>query len=254
MLMSIMLTLFFGLLFLSASNGRIENDAIKIMIEVAPVTVILGSNVIAIGMTIWDIYTSQKNIRKRAKKNKKIEALLQSEQKNEIENDGDYEFHFLWSKWNVSSSDDSKQSINDILDDLFSIKRLQKKLFLIKRKGVKVATKVGNVKAILGVEEKPSEEFLRSRANKMKSVFHEISVDDIHMPTVKRLSVFVDNRTSLNSERLSREYDDIEFISKKNSNDNLLSPSEKEPVSPPKDRLSKEYDDIVLIKKKNIEK
>jgi hypothetical protein len=33
-----------------------------------------------------------------------------------------------------------------------------------------------------------------------------------------------------------------------------LSPSEKEPVSPPKDRLSKEYDDIVLIKKKNIEK
>jgi hypothetical protein len=138
MLMSIMLTLFFGLLFLSSSIGRIENDVIKILIEIASVTVIILSNVLAITMTIWDIYTRQKNIGKRKKKR-------MNEMEYEELSTKEFDFHFNWKKWNVSSSDDSKLTINQILDDLFSLKRLKRKLFLLKRKGKKIAT---NVKVI----------------------------------------------------------------------------------------------------------
>jgi predicted membrane protein len=96
MLMSIILTLFFGLLFLSASIGRIENYTIKILIEIASVTVIIVSNVLAIVMTIWDIYTRQKNIGKRKKKR----TTEMYEEKSNVEN---FDFHFNWKKWNVSS-------------------------------------------------------------------------------------------------------------------------------------------------------
>jgi heme/copper-type cytochrome/quinol oxidase subunit 2 len=135
MLMSIILTLFFGLLFYSASIGRIENDAIKIMIEIASVTVIIVSNILAIGMTVWDIYTRQKNIGKRAKKDKN-DSLNQEEEEVKEEN---FDFHFVWRKWNVSSSDDSTMTINQILEDLFSLRRFKRKLFLIQRKGKRLA-------------------------------------------------------------------------------------------------------------------
>jgi hypothetical protein len=136
MLMSIILTLFFGLLFYSASLGKIENDAIKIMIEIASVTVIVVSNVLTIGMTIWDIYTRQKNIGKRAKKDKN-DALGQEEEE-EVQEEN-FDFHFVWRKWNVSSSDDSTMTINQILEDLFSLRRVKRKLFLIQRKGRRLA-------------------------------------------------------------------------------------------------------------------
>jgi ABC-type nickel/cobalt efflux system permease component RcnA len=139
MLMSIVLTLFFGLLFLGASIGRIENEVIKIMIEIVSVTVIIVSNIIVIVMTIWDIYTRRKNIGKRNKKKRR------SYDSSSGEHSHDYDFHFNWKKWNVSSSDDSKLTINQILDDLFSFKRLKRKLFLVQRKGKKI---VKNVKVI----------------------------------------------------------------------------------------------------------
>jgi hypothetical protein len=68
MLLATLFTLFFGLLFLSSKNIIPE---IKIMIEIVSVFVILVSNVLAILMTIWDIYTRRKNIGKRAKKERR---------------------------------------------------------------------------------------------------------------------------------------------------------------------------------------
>jgi hypothetical protein len=68
MLIATLLTLFFGLLFLTSKFATVE---IRITIEVISVIIIVVSNILAIIMTIWDIYTRRKNIGKRAKREKR---------------------------------------------------------------------------------------------------------------------------------------------------------------------------------------
>jgi hypothetical protein len=68
MLVATLMTLFFGLLFLTSKFATVE---IRIIIEVISVVIIVVSNVLAVIMTIWDIYTRRKNIGKRSKKEKR---------------------------------------------------------------------------------------------------------------------------------------------------------------------------------------
>jgi membrane protein implicated in regulation of membrane protease activity len=231
MLMATILTLFFGLLFLGSDALF---PALKTFVEVLSVTVIIVSNVLVIIMTIWDIYVRQKNIGKRKKK----ERLLNEKNKvtEKLEDEEDYEFHFNWSKWNISSDEDSSLNMNEIIVDLFSFNRLKKKLFLINRKGKRVATKVGQVKNIIplqsGSEPTVTDEFLQLRAHKMKNILHDISKEEENPSTVKRLSMDSDpdKRLSVSSqgERFSKEYDSINLLSpkKKTPMDEIISPRE----------------------------
>eukprot|EP01080_Neovahlkampfia_damariscottae_P003601 gene3602-6336_t len=52
-------------------------------------------------------------------------------------------------KWNISSDEDSKLTMNQILENLFSIERAKRKLYLITRKGKRVAKKVEKVKSAI---------------------------------------------------------------------------------------------------------
>jgi membrane protein implicated in regulation of membrane protease activity len=231
MLMATILTLFFGLLFLGSDALF---PALKTFVEVLSVTVIIVSNVLVIIMTIWDIYVRQKNIGKRKKKERHLNEKNKVTEK--LEDEEDYEFHFNWSKWNISSDEDSSLNMNEIIVDLFSFNRLKKKLFLINRKGKRVATKVGQVKNIIplqsGSEPTVTDEFLQLRAHKMKNILHDISKEEENPSTVKRLSMDSDSdkRLSVSSQgdRFSKEYDSINLLSpkKKSPMDEIISPRE----------------------------
>jgi len=145
MLLATLLTLFFGLLFLSS---KFANDTIRIFIEIISVTIIVLSNVIAIFMTIWDIYTRRKNIGKRAKREKRNTL---NETKIKHKSDEDFDFHYNWRKWNISSDEDSKLTMNQIFENLLSFERIKRKIYLITRKGKKVAKKVEKVKNVMNV-------------------------------------------------------------------------------------------------------
>jgi hypothetical protein len=228
MLMATIFTLFFGLLFLGSDSLF---PALRTFVEVLSVTVIIVSNVLVIVMTIWDIYVRQKNIGKRKKKDK-----LLNEKNKELENlEEEFDFHFNWSKWNISSDEDSSLNMNEIIVDLFSIERLKKKLFLINRKGKRVATKVGQVKNIIplqsGAEPTVSDEFLQLRAHKMKNILRDISKEEEHPSNVTRISVDLDSdklSTSPQGESFSQEYDNINLLSprKKFAKDKFISPRE----------------------------
>jgi hypothetical protein len=143
MLMATLFTLFFGLLFLSSKNIIPE---IKIMIEIVSVFVIISSNILAIFMTLWDIYVRRKNIGKRAKKERrdtKVRVILRPSSEDE------YDFHYNWRKWNISSDEDSKLTMNEILENLFSFGRIKRKIFLVTRKGKNVAKKMERAKSIV---------------------------------------------------------------------------------------------------------
>ena len=150
MLLATILTLFFGLLFLSA---KFTTNGIKILIEISSVIVIVVSNLLVIIMTIWDIYVRKKNIGKRRKQEKKRAHEIM----NVVHLDKEYNFNFEWRKWDVSTDEDSKLTMNDIIEDLFSFKRLKRKLFLFQRKGKKVAKKVQKVKESIVHEDKEAE-------------------------------------------------------------------------------------------------
>jgi hypothetical protein len=61
-------------------------------------------------------------------------------------NNSQNSFHYNWRKWNISSDEDSKLTMNQILENLFSFDRIKRKVFLITRKGKRVAKKVKKVK------------------------------------------------------------------------------------------------------------
>eukprot|EP01080_Neovahlkampfia_damariscottae_P008579 gene8579-404_t len=147
MLLATLLTLFFGLLFLSSKN--IERG-IGIFIEIISIGIIVLSNVLAVGMTIWDIYTRRKNIGKRAKKERRNTRNMKA-RKVIIKEDKEYDFHYNWRKWNISSDEDSKLTMNQIFENLFSFGRVKRKVYLISRKGKKVAKKVGKVKNVIPI-------------------------------------------------------------------------------------------------------
>eukprot|EP01080_Neovahlkampfia_damariscottae_P008905 gene8905-853_t len=144
MLIATLMTLFFGLLFLSS---RFQTNGIRIFIEIVSFAIIVSSNILAIIMTFWDIYTRRKNIGKRAKKEKRDTKNLSFKTPKEKE----YDFHYNWRKWDVSSEEDSKLTMNQIFENLLSFKRFQRKGYLIIRKGKRVGKKL--IKAKNAVEE-----------------------------------------------------------------------------------------------------
>ena len=90
-------------------------------------------------MTIWDIFVRRKNISRR-KKEEKIKSRSIEE----------YNFKYEFTKWNVSSDENSTLNMNEIIQDSFSIESLKKKSSLVQKTVQKVK------KTIIFAEKKKS--------------------------------------------------------------------------------------------------
>eukprot|EP01080_Neovahlkampfia_damariscottae_P005984 gene5984-9983_t len=140
MLISAIFTYFFSLLFFT---NKFPNDTIKVLILICCIACVIICNVILVAMTVWDIYTRKKNSNKRKKRREKLG--LDVVEKKFLE-DGEFDFHYNFSESNVSSDEKENLSMNEIWNDLFSTRRIRRKIFLVDRKRKRISKKVSQIK------------------------------------------------------------------------------------------------------------
>jgi len=157
-LVSTLISLFFGFLFFVDKIAAFDVISKSILV-ILTMIIIIGANVFVVIMIIYDVFVRRKKERKRAKnKRKEREEIRRKARKrreyedkygivitNEIERAKDdklleYDFKIIESP--SDSEEDELSTINDIFDDLISIKRFYKKIWIAKKKGKKFSVKI----------------------------------------------------------------------------------------------------------------
>jgi hypothetical protein len=154
-----MTTLFFGLLFFV---DRFP-EGTKGIAEYVAFLVIIGSTIIVVSMILWDANTRRKNDKKKLKaKLKKINDFKEHEEdtrkllialhEKEMNDDlfhvkivpweVDYDYKPIEFKTDSETPEENFSTMNDIFYDLLSPKRIYRKIFLLKRKGLKTSNKI----------------------------------------------------------------------------------------------------------------
>jgi uncharacterized membrane protein (DUF106 family) len=167
-LMSTLMTLFAGLLlFVVGRDGGANlvidpglKSFLNAFLPVITVMLIIGSNVVVISMFLFDVYVRRKKAKKRAKRKQKTAKEAQEhEQKltdvlddlhgNAMKNNNadvpwetEHDFKFTLNFEEGSEPEDASKSMNEILGDVLSLKRVKRKAFLISRAGKRAALKM----------------------------------------------------------------------------------------------------------------
>jgi hypothetical protein len=154
-----MTTLFFGLLFFV---DRFP-EGTKSPLEYLAFAVIIGSTLIVVSMILWDANTRRKNDKKKLKL--KLRNILRNKEHNEDmrtllvqlheRDEKDDMFHVTEVPWNVDyeykllhfetdseTPEEVFTHMNDIFFNLLSWERIKRKLFLVRRKGMKTSSKI----------------------------------------------------------------------------------------------------------------
>jgi hypothetical protein len=140
MLITAINTFFYALLFLS---NKFPTEGVRVLIIILCVSVVILGNIILIGMMIWDVYTRQKNISKRKKIRRN--QLEKHQLKVPMLEDGEYDFHYNYRELDVSSEDVENLTMNQIWNELFSLKRFRRKTRFIKKKTRDINRKVSTI-------------------------------------------------------------------------------------------------------------
>ena len=189
-LMSTLMTLFAGLLlFVVDNNARSDvvidpglKQTLSYVLPIITIILIIGSNLVVVGMFLVDIYIRRKKAKKRVKRKlKKKEIEMEQEEKltntlNAIHGivldrnksmvpwETEHDFHFKLIFDQQSDVEDDSKSMNEILSNLFSFRRARRKGFLIKRAGKRATLKILK-KNETENSSKSTKELLKSRKN-----------------------------------------------------------------------------------------
>lgn len=159
-LIATLIVLVCGLLFIIPIE-KFPSEGFRKFIDILALVVIITSTVFVVGMILWDANTRKKNDKKRLKRKKKEnEALIEERRrkglrfddlvnikKTQYDANGKVVFKTPFFDESSESDEDTSTSMNQILEDLFGLKRIRRKLFLINRKRTKLVTvKRRNVK------------------------------------------------------------------------------------------------------------
>lgn len=147
-LIATLLSLFSGLLFyVDALPGKSFPNELKFLLIATTMIIVIGSNILVMGMFFFDILIR----RKKDKKNiRKLRQELKQRLENESEEKGEEkEYNYNEEIKEQSSDEDGTNSMNQIILDIFSLNRLKKNVANLdsKRKEIqqKVTTKVVQV-------------------------------------------------------------------------------------------------------------
>jgi hypothetical protein len=169
-LLSTLMTLMAGLLLFvvdrtgGASTLVIDpglKSFLKFILPVITVIIVVVSNVVLIFMFAFDVYVRRKKTQKKKKRKRKLEAEIMenkmkvSQQLNELHGkninyneelpwETEHEFQFVVNFYEESEPEDTSTSINQIFEDIFSMKRGKRKVFLVSRAGSRTIQKFTN--------------------------------------------------------------------------------------------------------------
>jgi hypothetical protein len=169
-LMSTLMTLFSGLLLFVVGRDGGENliidsglkEFLNAVLPVITVMLIIGSNIVVISMFLFDVYVRRKKAKKRVKrKHKSAVEAQEHEQKlidvlddlhgNVMKNNSaafpwetEHDFQFTVNFEEGTEPEDFSKSMNEILEDIFSLRRAKRKAFLITRAGKNSAIKMAH--------------------------------------------------------------------------------------------------------------
>eukprot|EP01080_Neovahlkampfia_damariscottae_P001372 gene1372-11994_t len=146
-LIATLMTLFFGLLFLT---NKFDNSVIQTTAVVVSTTLIVLFNSIVIIFVIWDIIIRNRTTTKNRKKKKRIERFKRirdyQRKKYSGHNDGeDFVFSFNFREFKIDEEDEKIKTMNDIIFDLLSWRRVVNNFKRFKKKRRSVNQKVGRI-------------------------------------------------------------------------------------------------------------
>lgn len=155
-LMATLILLCCGLMF-AIPIEKFPSTGFRKFIDVLSIIIIITSTIFVVCMIIWDANTRKKNDKKKIKmKKKELAAAIAKRQlaglpfddllkpkKTRYDENRNVVFVPPFFKNETSNSDeDVKATLNEILENLFSLRRLKRKLFLVNRKRQRVQTKL----------------------------------------------------------------------------------------------------------------
>ena len=158
-ILATILTLFCGLLFYVE---KFPNLIVEQMIQAVAIIVMITATIFVILMVIWDYQTRRKKDAKKLKRRVKdlLAELSEKQRKGEPTEVLELKFKYLKTKFddqgNVlfvppfyhdipESDEESVRNINEIIEKLFTLKRLKRKLFLVDRKRRRVQASLSKV-------------------------------------------------------------------------------------------------------------
>jgi uncharacterized pyridoxamine 5'-phosphate oxidase family protein len=158
-------------------------------------------------------------------------------------------FHYNWRKWNISSDEDSTLTMNQILENLFSMERFKRKAYLITRKGKKVAKKVNKVADItIDIANRKSvsiQNVFKIQSNAQETA-NELPPDYLQKIKANKLKYLKNLKNEEDQENIEMSYLDLEEdlvspkgIHVKNEND-LVTNIGLEEVIPPEVQIQNE--------------
>lgn len=138
-LMVTLVVLVCGLLFFI---NQFPTDGFKTFIQVVAILTMVGSTVFVISMILWDANTRKKNEKKKRKrKMREIENLIQQrrekglpfddliqQKRTQYDEQGNVVFKLRFFEHSSESDEDPNATLNSILENLFSMKRLKTSL------------------------------------------------------------------------------------------------------------------------------
>jgi hypothetical protein len=183
-LASTLISLFAGFLFFVDKLYAFDVVA-KYILIIFTMIVIIGANVFIVFMIAYDIFVRRKKERKREKNKKKLLNEIKAKERKRKEYEKKHgltsdeapkpttddvgEFDFRIYETPSESEEDALGTMNEIFDDLISIKRLKKKIFIAKKKGKKYSVKI--IKGANSLSKKASGKRLSENLSKRISVF-----------------------------------------------------------------------------------
>jgi hypothetical protein len=199
-LLTTLTSLIAGLLFFVDSlPGKAYPYALKFALVVFTLIVIIGGNIFVVLMILYDVFVRRKKSIKKEKKKKqelleKLEFNRKQDQtfesihgrafveQTELPWDVEHEFKFeLISSSDADDNDSHIKNMNDILEDLFSKSRFDKKVSIAKRKGaklgVKIVTKTNNISRRMSTRMSQSENNNKSNPRLSRRLSVETTLD-----------------------------------------------------------------------------
>lgn len=162
-LMATLILLCCGLMFAIPAE-KFPSAGFRKFIDVLSIIIIISSTVFVVGMIIWDAQTRKKNDKKKTKMKKRelaeliakrtmaglpIDDLLYQKKTKYDENRNVLFVPPFFVNDTSESETDSKETLNQILENLFSLRRLKRKIFLVNRKRKRIQDKVKKTASII---------------------------------------------------------------------------------------------------------
>jgi len=156
-LVSTLISLVAGFLFFADKIVPFDIVAKSILV-IFTMIVIIGANIFVVIMIIYDVFVRRKKEKKREKNKKrereeirkkekrrleyeKIHGLI-NEEEEAIKKESIEEYDFRIFDEPSESEEDNLTTINEILEDLISIQRVKKKIFLVKKRSKKYSIRI----------------------------------------------------------------------------------------------------------------